>query len=195
MCISSVRRAALFFLVAGLTGLSVALTGARAAPIPPRPATPRGIVLFSWEAGRQVLFVNEDGRIVRCYDVRKLAGPGWRPVAVSPDGTRLAVAEMPPSTHVKPTYRLRIIPLVGDGRPVDLPHATPAEGGFVWSGDRKALVGTQSVLSLLDSHTRNIHINLETGDWYDLPLAAQPAAGKPYPVTRHVVLDWSADGD
>lgn len=194
MYISKGKRGVFFIIAAGLTGALVPMAVALAAPVPPRPATPHGIVLFTWET-RHVLFLNEDGRIVRRYDVRKLAGKGWRPVAVSPDGTRLAVVELQSSLNARPTYQLRIIPLVGDSRPADLPHATPADRGFVWSGDRKELVGTRSVFDLLDSHTRNIHIDLETGDWYDLPLMVRRDADKQYPVTRHAVFDWSADGE
>jgi hypothetical protein len=186
--------ATLILLAAGVVG---GPTGGPAAPVPRRPPAPHGIVLFTWQH-HQVLFLNEGGQVTKRYDVPKLAGKGWWPAAVSPDARRLAVVEdpfIPNAPHS--THRLRLIPLVSDVPAAEFPQETPANGYFVWSADGKTLTGTRHIFEGpfgMGSHTRNIHLDLGSGTWGDLPLATERHADKSYPVTKHTMADRSPDG-
>lgn len=181
------------FLATGFAaGATVPL--AQAAPLPNRPAAPRGIVLFT--ADRQILFVDEFGKTLKKFDALTLVEEGWQPIAVSPSGTRAAFLEDPPGRNFTEHQRLRIASLVHEFQPWET-KATPANNFFVWSRDGKSLIGDRWVLPvqfLGPSYLHNIQIDLGTGNWSDLQLPAIAPNQIPKPFTEHRVYDCSPDG-
>lgn len=177
--------------VGGAVGLAAG--AARAAPIPAEVARQPGIILET-RAG-DVLFLNERGQEIRRIPVRRIMGPRWRLVSVSRDGTRAAL--LPTSTGESTTSGLVVLPLSEGTLPI-APIYTPRVYRAIWSGDGQAVIGVGTVSEphgiFSRNLGRNIHIDLTTRRWSEIPVPHDVWSERYGPSTRHWVTDWSADG-